>query len=102
MQFRDDVYGRDRTLLALLKGDDRKMADVAIERRDDISHRQVLALPDSTPLWGGRNYGGPGDGAGFFSRIFGSFAAPPAPVPPRQHAAAQRRKETRSGNTVQR
>jgi murein L,D-transpeptidase YcbB/YkuD len=100
LQFRDDIYGRDRTLLAILKGDDRKMADVAIERRDDISHRQVLALPDSTPLWGGRNYGGPGDG--FFSRLFGSFAAPPAPVPPRQHAAAQRRKETRSGNTVQR
>src|SRR5580698_4040600 len=83
LQFRDDVYGRDKELLAILKGDDRKMADVAVERREDPSHRQALAIPDSTPLsGGGRNYGGPGDGGNFFSRLFGGgFAsAPPAPV----------------------
>jgi murein L,D-transpeptidase YcbB/YkuD len=103
LQFRDDVYGRDRQLLAILKGDDRKMADVAVERREDPSHRQVLAIPDSTPLFGGRgygNYGGPGDGGSFFSRLFGGgFAAtPPAPV---RHAAPHRR-ETSSGAPVQR
>ncbi len=100
LQFRDDVYGRDRALLAILKGDDRKMADVAVERREDPSHRQVLAIPDSTPLFGGRNYGGPGDGSGFFSRLFGGgFAAtPPQPV---RHAAPHRR-ETSSGAPVQR
>ncbi len=100
LQFRDDVYGRDRQLLAILKGDDRRMADVAVERREDPSHRQVLAIPDSTPLFGGRNYGGPGDGGNFFSRLFGGgFAAtPPAPV---RHAAPHRR-ETSSGAPVQR
>src|SRR5580692_11285041 len=103
LQFRDDVYGRDRQLLAILKGDDRKMADVAVERREDPSHRQVLAIPDSTPLFGGRgygSYGGPGDGGSFFSRLFGGgFAAtPPAPV---RHAAPHRR-ETSSGAPVQR
>jgi murein L,D-transpeptidase YcbB/YkuD len=103
LQFRDDVYGRDRALLAILKGDDRKMADVAVERREDPSHRQVLAIPDSTPLFGGRgygSYGGPGDGGSFFSRLFGGgFAAtPPAPV---RHAAPHRR-ETSSGAPVQR
>src|SRR5579864_309665 len=103
LQFRDDVYGRDRTLLAILKGDDRRMADIAVERHEDPSHRQVLAIPDSTPLFGGRgfgNYGGPGDGGGFFSRLFGGgFAAtPPAPV---RHAAPHRR-ETSSGAPVQR
>ncbi len=103
LQFRDDVYGRDRTLLAILKGDDRRMADVAVERREDPSHRQVLAIPDSTPLFGGRgygNYGGPGDGGGFFSRLFGGgFAAtPPQPV----RRAAPHRRETSSGAPVQR
>ena len=103
LQFRDDVYGRDRQLLAILKGDDRRMADVAVEHREDPSHRQVLAIPDSTPLFGGRgygSYGGPGDGGSFFSRLFGGgFAAtPPAPV---RHAAPHRR-ETSSGAPVQR
>jgi L,D-transpeptidase YcbB len=103
LQFRDDVYGRDRQLLAILKGDDRRMADVAVERREDPSHRQVLAIPDSTPLFGGRaygSYGGPGDGGSFFSRLFGGgFAAtPPAPV---RHTAPHRR-ETSSGAPVQR
>ena len=101
LQFRDDVYGRDKTLLAILKGDDRKMADVAVERREDPSHRQALAIPDSTPLFGGsRNYGGPGDGGNFFSRLFGGgFAAtPPQPV---RHAAPHRR-ETSTGAPIQR
>src|SRR6202045_2869799 len=103
LQFRDDVYGRDRQLLAILKGDDRRMAEVAVERREDPSHRQVLAIPDSTPLFGGRgygSYGGPGDGGNFFSRLFGGgFAAtPPAPV----RRAAPHRRETSSGAPVQR
>src|SRR6202023_1327142 len=82
LQFRDDVYGRDRQLLAILKGDDRRMADVAVERREDPSHRQVLAIPDSTPLFGGRgygSYGGPGDGGSFFSRLFGGGLASTPP-----------------------
>jgi L,D-transpeptidase YcbB len=103
LQFRDDVYGRDRQLLAILKGDDRKMADVAVERREDPSHRQVLAIPDSTPLFGGRgygNYGGPGDGGSFFSRLFGGgfAAAPPQPV----RRPAPHRRETSSGAPIQR
>ncbi len=101
LQFRDDVYGRDRQLLAIMKGDDRKALDVAVEHKDDITHRQVLAIPDSTPLWGGGGgYGGADGGGGFFSRLFGSFNTAPPPAP-RKHAPAQRQ-ETRSGNTVQR
>jgi hypothetical protein len=76
------------------------MADVAVERREDPSHRQVLAIPDSTPLFGGRNYGGPGDGGNFFSRLFGGgfAAAPPQPV----RRATPHRRETSSGAPVQR
>jgi murein L,D-transpeptidase YcbB/YkuD len=104
LQFRDDVYGRDRQLLAILKGDDRRMADTAVEHREDAKRRQALAIPDSTPLFGGGpGYSGPGyssDG-GLFSRLFGSFnTVPPAPVG--RHAAPGQRRETRSGNTVQR
>jgi hypothetical protein len=62
LQFRDDVYGRDRTLLAMLKSEDRKSLDVAIEHPIDISHREVLAIPDQPSLFGGRSlFGGGGN-----------------------------------------
>jgi L,D-transpeptidase YcbB len=102
LQFRDDVYGRDRQLLAIMKGDERKVADIAVEHRDDPTRRQVLAIPDSTPLWGGGGgYGGPGggDGGTFFSRLFGSFNTAPPPAP-HKHAPAAPRRETRSGTTT--
>jgi murein L,D-transpeptidase YcbB/YkuD len=103
LEFRDDIYGRDKALLALLKGDERKVADTPIEHKEDITHRQVMAIPDGTPLWGGRSYSGPGqaDGQGFFSRLFGFAAAPPPPPAPQRHAA-QQRKESRSRDTVER
>jgi len=107
LQFRDDVYGRDRTLLAILKGDDRKVADIAVEHQQDISHREVLAMPDQPSLFGQRSiFGGGNTSAGgtgdnFFSRLFGGFAsAPPQPV---RKPAAHPRKETRaSHDTVER
>jgi L,D-transpeptidase YcbB len=108
LQFREDVYGRDRQLLAILKGDERRMADVAVEHREDPSKRQVMAIPDSTSLFGrasygpyagNSNYGSADGGGGFFSRLFGGAApTPPAPV----RRAAAHRKETNSATTVQR
>ena len=35
LQFRDDVYGLDAKLLSILKGSERQVADVAIERPAD-------------------------------------------------------------------
>ena len=88
LEFRDDIYGRDRALLAILKGDDRKVADIPIEHKEDISHREVLAIPDQPSLFGGRSlFGGgnsyyPGGGGdNFFSRLFGGFASAPPPPP---------------------
>jgi hypothetical protein len=103
LEFRDDVYGRDRALLAILKGDDRKIADIAVEHHEDPSHREVLAIPDQPSLFGGRSLFGGGEsyapGENFFSRLFGGFAAaPPAPHKPPAHP----RKETRVHNTVER
>ena len=69
VQTRDDIYGRDRALLAILKGDDRKMADMPIERRENAVRREALAVPDQ--IWGGGN---------IFSRLFGgSTSQPPRP-----------------------
>src|SRR5579862_3911983 len=109
LQFRDDVYGRDRALLAILNGSDMKVADIPVERREDVSHREAMSIPDGTPLTGpsgpgGRSYySGSGDGGGFFSRLFGGFAAAPPPaVVPHRHAANPHQKQTSSGAPVQR
>ncbi len=48
LQIRDDVYGRDQRVLAALKGDERRVADVAIERPRNPSavSREALRMPD--------------------------------------------------------
>jgi len=88
LEFRDDVYGRDKALIPILKNDgERKVADIPVERRESSVRREALAMPDSQ--WGGRSFfGGPADnGGGFFSRLFG--APPPQPVQRRGHQTAQ-------------
>jgi L,D-transpeptidase YcbB len=114
LEFRDDVYGRDKALLAILKGD-RKDADVAIEHKVDPSHLEAMAMPDQPSFFGGfgnrglfgggANYypnGGVSSDGNFFSKLFGGFAAtPPQPVPHRSPAHAKN--VSRSGdNTVDR
>jgi L,D-transpeptidase YcbB len=76
LQLRDDMYGRDRALLAVLKGDDRKVADTAVERRDNVVRREALAMPEQA--WGGWT------GQNFFARMFG------APVAAQQPQGARR------------
>ena len=67
LQTRDDIYGRDRALLAVLKSDDRKVADVPIARSENAVRREALAVPDQ--IWSG--------GGNIFSRLFGGFASQP-------------------------
>jgi len=111
LEFRDDLYGRDKTLLAILKGD-RKDADIPIEHKEDISHREVLAMPDQPSLFGrgglfgsgsyypnGRYATGSG-GDNFFSRLFGGFSPPPQPVPVR-HPAPHAKKLSRAKDSKQ-
>ena len=109
LQFRDDVYGRDKALIALLKGND-KLADVPVEHKVDPSHREVLAMPDEPSLFGGNRglFGGrgasysSGGSDNFFSRLFGGFRAEAPPPVPRR-AVPHSRKVTRAGdNTVSR
>ena len=72
LQFRDDVYGRDARMIQILKGSERKVAYIPIERPKDPS-----ALPVRMPVG---TYGGYGDesgyaysggGANFFDFLFG-------------------------------
>jgi murein L,D-transpeptidase YcbB/YkuD len=87
LEFREDIYGRDQALIAILNGSERKIADVPIQHKDNVTRRQLLALPDSP--WGG--WGGRGYPVGnFFTRMFGGPSIPPAPVQRRgqvQHRA---------------
>jgi murein L,D-transpeptidase YcbB/YkuD len=78
LQVREDIYGRDKALLAILKGDERKVADIPIERKDNAVRREALAMPDQVWGWGEQN---------FFARLFGLSPAQPALRAP----AAQRR-----------
>ncbi|MGA8613614.1 MAG: L,D-transpeptidase family protein [Xanthobacteraceae bacterium] len=98
LQLRDDIYGRDKELLAIMNGPERKIADIPVEHHIDASHRQVLAVPDSPSFWGGGSRGGASSdsGGGFFSRLFGSFSAPQSPP----QRPATRRKVSRAQGTV--
>jgi L,D-transpeptidase YcbB len=91
LEFRDDIYGRDKVLLTILKGDERRVADIPVEHHDNPIRREALAMPDQQSFFGGRGYY-PGGGGNFFSRLFGGFGDPqPAPQP--RNRAAQRRQE---------
>jgi len=80
LEFRDDIYGRDHALLAILNGTERKVADIPIQRKDSTMRRQLLAMPDN--YWGGWGRGF-GRGLGFFAQLFGRPSTRTAPVPRR-------------------
>ncbi|WP_111422864.1 L,D-transpeptidase family protein, partial [Rhodoplanes roseus] len=50
---RPDIYGRDQRLIAALKGDERRIADTPVERREASSsgavRRQAVRLPQEQP-----------------------------------------------------
>ena len=80
LEFREDVYGRDQMLLAILRAGERKVAGIAIQRHDSLIRRQLLAIPDNAQGgWGERGYaaGGPN----FFTRLFGGPPSQTVQVP---------------------
>ncbi len=74
LQIFDDIYGRDAKMLAMLKGSERKMADVAIERVKGTPSKPVRA-PNSM-------FSGPS----FFEKLFGA----PTPAAPVRRTSAAR------------
>jgi murein L,D-transpeptidase YcbB/YkuD len=71
LQLREDVYGRDARMLAVLKGSERKVADLSIERPPNQSAKPVKVAPG---MYGGSRYGS-GGGGGFFDMLFGGGRA---------------------------
>ncbi len=96
LEFRDDIYGRDREILAILHGKDRNVADIPIVRKENRVSRELLAMPEPSPFWGGQSpfwgshsiFGG---GPSFFTRLFGPPPRPPMPV---RHRAVSRHRRT--------
>jgi murein L,D-transpeptidase YcbB/YkuD len=84
LQFRDDIYGRDRALVAVLKGADAKVSDTPVEHRENTATHRPAVM--SNNYWSGWQGGGYSGRYNFFSRLFGGPSMPPAPVP-RQSAA---------------
>jgi murein L,D-transpeptidase YcbB/YkuD len=78
LQIRDDVYGRDARMLAALKGSERKVADLPMDRPRNTSSAPVRMPAGSIA---GARYNGPS----FFEALFGApAAAAPAPTKPRR------------------
>jgi murein L,D-transpeptidase YcbB/YkuD len=89
---RDDIYGRDARMIAALKGADRRVADVPMDRPRTNYAAPVRAAPGT--------YGGASSNSGFsfFDRLFGqqpAAATPPKPVQ-RQRAASQNNNNSNS------
>ncbi len=84
LQIREDVYGRDAALLAVLKGDERRVADIAVDRHETTTTvRRDIQLPNSAFSDGPWVYTRQ---ASFFDLFFGGSNAPipPAPVKKRR------------------
>jgi hypothetical protein len=82
LEFREDIYGRDHALLAILNGAERKVADLPIQHKENVTRRQ---LPDNH--WGG--WAGRGYAAGNF---FTPFGGPPIPMAPVQRRSGVQRR----------
>ena len=75
LQLRKDVYGWDQRMIQIIKGSERKVADIGVERAPNSSSKPVKMQPG---MYGGdtaRN-----SGPNFFDFLFGNAQAAPQPV----------------------
>ena len=73
LQIRDDVYKRDERTLAILRGEERRIADVAMDRPQPNYSRPAVTLPSGAlTAGGGYNAYAGGGGGGFFEMLFGN------------------------------
>ena len=93
LQLREDIYGRDARMIAILKGSERKVADIAVERAPNSSSKPVR-MP--VGMYGGSSGGGY-SGPSFFDLLFGGAqASQPQPTfRGRGHRADNGRSSTR-------
>jgi L,D-transpeptidase YcbB len=87
LEFRADMYGRDRVLIAILHGEDRKFVESPVDRREGSGGRTAAVTPghyQSAYYQGGYQ----NNGGNFFSRPFGDAQ------PATQRRAAQGRQSS--------
>jgi murein L,D-transpeptidase YcbB/YkuD len=71
---RDDIYGRDAKVLALLRGEDRRIADIPMDRRAEQNasyQRTPVNLPYGLAEGQSSRYASRDAGGGFFGMLFG-------------------------------
>ncbi len=98
LQLREDVYGRDAKMLSILKGSERKVADIAIERRPDSSSKPVR-MPVGM-YGGGGGYGN--SGPNFFDWLFNGPRAEPQPYRPRNYIGPPSNNRRNNGRVSER
>jgi murein L,D-transpeptidase YcbB/YkuD len=81
LQFRRDVYGRDATMLALLRNSHNKDLEAVVAHAQPNYSHPVANIPDSVNFASDNSYSGFSSGPSFFERLFGGPSYPPAPIP---------------------
>jgi hypothetical protein len=76
LQFRKDVYGRDATMINILKNGRGKDLENVVAHSQPSYSRPATTLPAGVAV---ANNGG-SSGPNFFERLFGAPTPPPAPV----------------------
>jgi L,D-transpeptidase YcbB len=85
LEFRGDMYGRDQVLIAILHGEDRKIVESPVDRREGSGGRAAAVTPGY--YQGGYYQGGyQNTGGNFFSRPFGGGFVDAQPAPHRRAA----------------
>ena len=87
---REDIYGRDARVIAALKGSERKVADIPMDRPKPNFAAPVRVAPGT---YGGSSASG---ATFFFDRLFG--APPPSMVPPRPVQRQRSASQNNNGN----
>lgn len=79
LQFRKDVYGRDATMINILKNGRGKDLETVVAHSQPSYSRPATTLPSGVAI--ANNGGGFGSsGPNFFERLFGAPTPPPAPI----------------------
>ncbi|MET3335573.1 L,D-transpeptidase family protein [Bradyrhizobium ottawaense] len=89
LQFRKDVYGRDATMINILKNNRGKDLEAVVAHSQPSYSRPATTLPSGVAV--ANNGGGFGSsGPNFFERLFGGGAPTPPPAPVGRRSQQQR------------
>jgi murein L,D-transpeptidase YcbB/YkuD len=90
LEFRGDMYGRDQVLIAILHGEDRKIVESPVDRREGSGRHAAAVTPgyyQGGYYQGGYYQGGYQNNSGnFFSGLFGGGFGDAQSAPPRRAA----------------